>query len=96
MNPHQRCLQAKVKNQNEPKQVMQESRPSSPRSLEINVIWIFDTKFPIIFNKTCTYNTFKSAVAYRQLSYGVMATCPPIRGNHSGHTFKYHMSTSIN
>ena len=29
MNPHQRCLQAKVKNQNEPKQVMQKSKDLS-------------------------------------------------------------------
>ena len=31
------------------------------RSLEINAIWTFDTEFPTIFNKSCTYITFKSA-----------------------------------
>ena len=40
------------------------------RSLEINAIWKFDTEFPTIFNKSCTYITFKSAVKHRQLSYG--------------------------
>ena len=61
MNPHQRCLQAKVKYRNEPKQVMPKSEYLS-RSLEINAIWTFDTEFPTIFNKSCTYITFKSAV----------------------------------
>ena len=61
MNSHQRCLQAKVKYQNEPKQVMPKSDDRS-RSLEINVIWTFDTEFPTIFNKSCIYITFKSAV----------------------------------
>ena len=27
------------------------------RSLEINAIWTFDTEFPTIFNKSCTYIT---------------------------------------
>ena len=40
------------------------------RSLEINAIWTFDTEFPTIFNKSCTYITFKSAVKHRQLGYG--------------------------
>ena len=40
------------------------------RSLEINAIWTFDTEFPTIFNKSCTYLTFKSAVKHRQLGYG--------------------------
>ena len=53
MNPHQRCLQAKVKYRNEPKQVMPKSDYLS-RSLEINAIWTFDTEFPTIFNKSCT------------------------------------------
>ena len=61
MNPHQRCLQAKVKYWNEPKQVMPKSEDQS-RSLEINAIWTFDTEFPTIFNKSCSYITFKSAV----------------------------------
>ena len=40
------------------------------RSLEINAIWTFDTEFPTIFIKSCTYITFKSAVKHRQLGYG--------------------------
>ena len=55
MNPHQRCLQAKVKYRNEQKQVM-------PKSEDIRT---FDTEFPTIFNKSCTYITFKSAVKHR-------------------------------
>ena len=69
MNPHQRCLKAKVKYRNEPKQVMPKSEDPS-RSLEINAIWTFDTEFPTTFNKSCTYITFKSAVKHRQLGYG--------------------------
>ena len=69
MNPHQRCLQAKVKKRNEPKQVMQKSQDLS-RSLELKLIWTYDTEFPTIFNKSCTYITFKSAVKHRKLSYG--------------------------
>ena len=69
MNPHQRCLQAKVKYRNEPKQIMLKSEDLS-RSLKINAIWTFDTKFSTIFNKSCTYITFKSAVKQRQLDYG--------------------------
>ena len=37
MNPHQRCLHAKVKYRNEPKQVMPKSEDPS-RSLEIKPI----------------------------------------------------------
>ena len=48
MNPHQRCLQAKVRYWNEPKQVMPKSEDLS-RSLEINAIWTFDTEFPNYF-----------------------------------------------
>ena len=51
------------------KQVMPKSEGLS-RSLEINAIWTFDTEFPTIFNKSCTYITFKSAVKHRQLGYG--------------------------
>ena len=51
------------------KQVMPKSEDLS-RSLETNAIWIFDTEFPTIFNKSCTYITFKSAVKHRQLDYG--------------------------
>ena len=36
------------------KQVMPKSEDLS-RSLEINEIWTFDTEFPTIFNKSCTY-----------------------------------------
>ena len=71
MNPHQRCLQAKVKYWNEPKQVMPKSEDLC-RSLEINAIWTFDKEFPTIFNKSCTYITFKSAVKHRQLGYGYL------------------------
>ena len=51
------------------KQVMPKSEDLS-RSLEMNAIWTFDTEFPTIFNKSCTYITFKSAVKHRQLGYG--------------------------
>ena len=78
MNPHQRCLQAKVKYRNEPKQVMPKSEDLS-RSLEINAIWTFDTEFPTIFNKSCTYITLKSAVKHRQLGYGYVCVCVSIR-----------------
>ena len=70
MNPHQRCLHAKVKYRNGPKQVMPKSEDLS-RSLEINAIWTFDTEFPTIYNKTCTYITFKSAVKHRQLLWHI-------------------------
>ena len=53
------------------KQVMPKSEDLS-RSLEINAIWTFDTEFPTIFNKSCTYITFKSAVKHRQLGYIMM------------------------
>ena len=43
------------------KQVMPKSEDLS-RSLETNAIRTFDTEFPTIFNKSCTYITFKSAV----------------------------------
>ena len=41
MNPHQRCLQAKVKYRNEPKQVMPKSefKTQVARSLEIKPIY---------------------------------------------------------
>ena len=51
------------------KQAMPKSEDLS-RSLVINAIWTFDTEFPTIFNKSCTYITFKSAVKHRQLGYG--------------------------
>ena len=83
MNPHQRCLQANVKNRNQPKKVMPKSQDLS-RSLEINLIWIFDTEFPTIFNKSCTYITSRSAGKHRQPSYGYPRgqPFPPSRGNH--------------
>ena len=88
MNPHQRCLQ--VKYRNEPKQVMPKSEDLS-RSLEINAIWTFDTEFPNIFNKSCTYITFKSAVKHRQLGYGYPRgqTVHLAEGNHPGYIFQY-------
>ena len=46
MNPHQRCLQAKVKYRNEPKQAMPKSEDLS-RSLEINAIWTIDAEFQL-------------------------------------------------
>ena len=57
MNPHQRYLQVKDKYRNEPKLVMPKSEDLS-RLLEINAIWTFDTEFPNIFNKSCTYITY--------------------------------------
>ena len=48
MNPHQRCLQAKVRHRNEPQQLMQKSEDLK-RSLEIKPIWTFDTEFLTIF-----------------------------------------------
>ena len=51
------------------KQVMPKSEDLS-MALEINAVWTFDTEFPTIFNKSCTYITFKSAVKHRQLGYG--------------------------
>ena len=53
------------------KQVMPKSEDLS-RSLEINAIWTFDTEFPTIFNKSCTYITFKSAVKHRQLGISLL------------------------
>ena len=54
MDPHQRCLQAKIEKRNEAKQVMQKGQ-DRVRLLEINMIWTFHTEFPTSFNKTCTY-----------------------------------------
>ena len=91
LNPHQRCLiQPKVKNWNEPKQVMPKNLNLS-RSLEIKTIWTFDMEFPAILNKSCTYITFKSTVKHRHLSYGYPRgqTYPPSRGNHPGYIFQY-------
>ena len=64
MNPHQRCLQAKVKYRNEPKQVMPKSEDQRVKVTRNNAIWTFDTEFPTIFNKSCKYITFKSAVKH--------------------------------
>ena len=49
MNPLKRCLHAKVKYWNEPKQVMPKSKHIS-RSLEIKPIWTFDTDFSTFSN----------------------------------------------
>ena len=68
-----RCLQAKVNYRKEQKQVPVHVMPKSEdpsRSLEIIAIRTFDTEFPAIFKKSCTYITFKSAVEHRQLGYG--------------------------
>ena len=59
------------------KQVMPKSEDLS-RSLEMNAIWTFDMEFPPIFNKSCTYITFKSAVKHRQLGYGYPRYLPYI------------------
>ena len=59
INPHQRCLQAKVTQWNEPKQV-KPKRVDMRRSLEIKVTRTFDTGCPTIFNKT--YITIKACV----------------------------------
>ena len=69
MNPHQRSLQARVKNRNEPKQLMPKSEDLS-KSLEIKLTWTFDTEFPTVFNISYTFITFNSAVTHRQMSYG--------------------------
>ena len=50
MNPHHRCLQAKVKYGNEPKQVVPKSEYLS-RSLETNAIWTFDTEYIYIWRE---------------------------------------------
>ena len=71
------------------KQVMPKSEDLS-RSLEINAIWIFDTEFPTIFNKLCTYITFKSGVKHRQLGYGYpRGQTVHLAGNHPGYIFQY-------
>ena len=45
------CIQAKVKNQNEPRQVMQvRDKTLKSRSFKIKLIWTFDTKFSTICN----------------------------------------------
>ena len=58
---HQRCLQAKDKNRIEPKQVMPKGEDLS-RSLEIKLIWTFDTELPGIFNQTCTLYYFQVCI----------------------------------
>ena len=66
MNTHQRCLQERVKIWNEPKQVMPNS-PDLRWSLEIKLIWTFDTEFPTFFNLTIkpflSYNVYRSPPA---------------------------------
>ena len=56
------------------------------------IIWTYDTEFPTIFNKACTYITIKSLVTHRQLSNGDPQgqTCPPGRCNRY---LKYHIET---
>ena len=55
------------------KQVMPKSDDLS-RSLEINAIWTFDTEFPTIFNKSCTYITFKSADNYILSTFHILGS----------------------
>ena len=61
------------------------------RSLEIQPIYTFETEFPTVFNNSCTYITFKSAVKHRQMSYGYPwgQTYLSSRGNHPGYIFQY-------
>ena len=81
--PSQEMLTRISKNRNVSKQVMPKSQDIC-RSLEIKLIWTFDTEFPTIFNKRWIYITFKSAVKHRQLNYGFSRgqTCQPGRDNH--------------
>ena len=78
MKPHQICLQAKVKHRNEPKQAVPKSEHPS-RSLEMNAIWRLDTEVPTIFNKSCTYISFKCAVKHRQQYVYIEPTCDAVR-----------------
>ena len=95
MNPHHRCLHAKVKYRNEPKQVMPKSEDLS-RSLEINAIWTFDTKFPTIFNKSCTYITFKSAVKHicSYLNYYILSIFHNLGSALSYHTLIFDLMST--
>ena len=76
------------------KQVMPKSEDLS-RSLEINAIWTFDTEFPTIFNKSCTYITFKSAVKHRQLGYGYPRWQKKFRANFFYITLTYKKDTIL-
>ena len=40
--------------------------------LEINTIWTFDNESPTIFNKPCTYITFKSAVKHNWVTVSLV------------------------
>ena len=73
-----------------PKQVKPNSQDLS-RSQEIKAIWTLDTEFPTIFNKTCTYITFKSAIKHRQLSFGYPRgqTVHTAEATTQVYTFKY-------
>ena len=90
MNPHQRCLQDKVKHWNEPKQVMPKSQGLS-RSLEIKNEHLIQNFKLCSIKHGHNYIIFKSAVKHRQLSYGYHRgqTCQTPRGYHSGYTFQY-------
>ena len=61
MNPHQRCLQAKVKYRNQPKQVMPKSEDLS-RSLEIKPSL---KSCELMMNLLCT-NTFMNKTILRK------------------------------
>ena len=64
------------------KQVMPKSEDLS-RSLEINAIWTFDTEFPTIFNKACTYITSVGCVSASRTVGREFASRP-------GHTKDHH------
>ena len=79
MNPHQRCLQAKVKYRNEPKQVMPKSEDPR-RSLEINAIWTFDTEYitvHIVYHSISQYVKVYKTISYNEISFGFIASYPP-------------------
>ena len=69
MNPHQKCLQDKVKHWNGPKQVMPKSQGLS-RSLEIKNEHLIQNFKLCSIKHGHNYIIFKSAVKHRQLSYG--------------------------
>ena len=74
------------------KQVMPKSGDLSGSIIEINAVWTFDTEFPTIFNNSCTYITFKSAVKHRQLGYGYprgQTACPPRIMYHSRRQYTF-------
>ena len=69
MNPHHICLQAEVKNWNEPKPVKSKNQDFG-WSIEIKVIYTLDSGFPTIVGQTCACIIFKISIKHGQLSYG--------------------------